>query len=392
MKQLIVWITLAAFLLAAESEQCLSYDSEAFKAVLERDKSEMKIEEVLLFIPEKFVRADPLVLYVKDGERLYKQPWIFCEEKKGDYTCSVEDDGGRFLLTKEGEIVSLSLTFLKESRGEYQDPKALFTLRTKVSKAVEGDQSVCPGQRSSYRFNVKRKLSAKLSVLWYEHRIEVEIKGEKYLIEGLSEDFREWHIFSVETMKFEDINFDGYRDIALTVGIGYGGVNVVRDYYIYRPESNRFKKVLQNVSNLVRHPKAHLLSSQMKSGPGSSVGYYRITKQGIPYLIIKIEQYWPKEEETEMKRVYTTKNLRVAKNKTYFYDLPGIKRSKVYIIKNDKVLLQDIKQGKEGSLWAKVIYKSRKKTYVKWVKLSDLAFDMLDPEPEYTEENKNEKY
>ncbi len=51
--------------------------------------------------------------------------------------------------------------------------------------------------------------------------------------------------------RFEDVTFDGYKDVAVLTGVGYGGVNYFYDYYIFNVQTERLEKsdVLVGVSN-----------------------------------------------------------------------------------------------------------------------------------------------
>lgn len=68
----------------------------------------------------------------------------------------------------------------------------------------------------------------------------------------------------------QDVNFDGHNDIGVLSGVGYGGVNIFYDYYLYNSTTGMYdkSKSLESV-NLVKidATKKELINSY-KSGPG----------------------------------------------------------------------------------------------------------------------------
>ena len=375
MKQIwIICLLMVTGLFATEDNRCWSFNAQAFEALYAKAHMKKDIDEVILSVPKNFVKEDPLVLYVKQKGVMYKQPWIFCEPLSQDYRCSVEDDGGHFIFTKTDHIQALSLAFLKKEESE---PTLLFTLKTKGKDAVKGKIIACPGKTSRYTFLLHKEQKAELIMQWDSSNISIKTPRGKVLFSEFLDDFSDMSSFDVKNFIFEDVNFDGYNDVGVAVGVGYGGVNVMRDYYVYLPKSKRFEKELKEISNLKRHLKEKLLFSQMKSGPEYFMSYYRIDKKDKPYRIIKGHSYWPEEEEADMRSVYESKAVRVGVKRSYFYDVPGAKKSKVYIMKGESVGFRDLKEEGKGDFWAEVVYKNKKRTYVKWVKLSDLVFEAL---------------
>ena len=65
----------------------------------------------------------------------------------------------------------------------------------------------------------------------------------------------------------QDINFDGYPDIAIVTGEGYGGVNFFYDYYVFNPKTQLFEKFLNEVCNPNFKPQEKMIYSSCKSGP-----------------------------------------------------------------------------------------------------------------------------
>jgi uncharacterized protein YxeA len=67
----------------------------------------------------------------------------------------------------------------------------------------------------------------------------------------------------------KDINFDGYVDVALITGVGYGGVNIFYDYYLYDPKTSIFQKdpILFEISNPQIDTMNKKVTSSFRSGP-----------------------------------------------------------------------------------------------------------------------------
>jgi len=67
----------------------------------------------------------------------------------------------------------------------------------------------------------------------------------------------------------QDVNFDGHTDVALLTGVGYGGVNIVYDYYIFNPITSKLEKsdALLQVSNPAIDISAKKITSSSRSGP-----------------------------------------------------------------------------------------------------------------------------
>lgn len=67
----------------------------------------------------------------------------------------------------------------------------------------------------------------------------------------------------------QDINFDGYNDLAVYSGIGYGGVNIFYTYYIFNHKFIRFEKdsILADISNPNFNSAKQQITSSYKSGP-----------------------------------------------------------------------------------------------------------------------------
>lgn len=84
------------------------------------------------------------------------------------------------------------------------------------------------------------------------------------------------HGLSVLNLK-DDVNFDGYNDLAVLTGIGYGGVTEAYDYFIFNSQSGNFDKdsVLTNVCNPKFDIKQKVILSSCKSGIGYNEAIYR---------------------------------------------------------------------------------------------------------------------
>ncbi|MGY2894064.1 SH3 domain-containing protein [Deinococcus sp. UYEF24] len=91
------------------------------------------------------------------------------------------------------------------------------------------------------------------------------------------------------TALLADFNFDGWRDLALPSGTGYGGVNTFYTLYFYRPASrtfqkSRFTEALNDLNiraNLIPDPQTRTVSNIYKSGPAYVNGTLCLTPDGL---------------------------------------------------------------------------------------------------------------
>ncbi len=183
-----------------------------------------------------------------------------------------------------------------------------------------------------------------------------------------------------------DFNFDGYNDIAIDTGIGYGGVNVFSRVFFWQPSNGQpnegqFSQGL-DISNFGLNAAKKELTSDYKSGPFHYQDSYRFDAQGV-YKYKEIISPGPVEVVSffnragkRIKRVlvdpsrenqdnYSPATLSIAE-KTYLYSKPVEDgKTKAYLIKGDKVEMLDVSE--YPYQWYKIRYKG-KKTLVRWIK------------------------
>jgi hypothetical protein len=90
----------------------------------------------------------------------------------------------------------------------------------------------------------------------------------------------------------DDVNFDGYKDLAVEIGNGYGGVNFFYNFYYFNPTTKKFVEVpeLKSVCNPnIKYEQKQILSS-CKSGPGYSDSIYQFGAAG--YIITTIPKIY----------------------------------------------------------------------------------------------------
>jgi hypothetical protein len=149
-------------------------------------------------------------------------------------------------------------------------------------------------------------------------------------------------------------------------------VNSYKDYYLFRPESGRFVLAGKGINYLQK--KGKKLVSYTKDGVFTYEEYYIIKawrlykiKSVVDFGIVKKTLLYQGEM---VKILFTPNYLYIKSSKAYFYDKPDKKsRSKVYIIRGDKVKILDIKP-LYG--WLKVEYPSKKKVFRKWIRLESV--------------------
>ncbi len=94
-----------------------------------------------------------------------------------------------------------------------------------------------------------------------------------------------------DTMKGDvlvsDFNFDGYADIAVPSGIGYGGVNYFYDLYTFQTSQSKFVPLRfpsdTGLCNPVIRPATRTIEMDCKSGPWYYSTDYRFSR-GKPYI------------------------------------------------------------------------------------------------------------
>ncbi|MCX6719911.1 MAG: hypothetical protein NTV36_02280 [Candidatus Staskawiczbacteria bacterium] len=96
----------------------------------------------------------------------------------------------------------------------------------------------------------------------------------------------------------EDVNFDGYKDLSVEIGNGYGGVNFFYNFYYFNPTTKKFVEVpeLKSVCNPnVKYDQKQILSS-CKDGPGYSDSIYQFGAAG--YIITAIPKIYRIDPES----------------------------------------------------------------------------------------------
>ncbi len=249
-----------------------------------------------------------------------------------------------------------------------------------LSMMVQGGSGSLFAPTARYSFEPAPHKHGKVLMDFKHQKIVVDIQGRRAFLPKTSDEFMDYREnFGLEDVTFADLNFDGYADIGVLMGIGYGGVNVCRDYFFYAPQTKRYTRQIDIACNLeIYSSKSRLLATMAKDGPSQESDIYWIDPMGAAHHIIKSTGHWPQNEEGDMIFRYTS-DARVKASKAYFYAKPGGKRSKVYIIKGDKVSLLNMALH-QGETWVKVAYRSKKKTYRQWVRFSDLSFRDLPKE------------
>ena len=193
-------------------------------------------------------------------------------------------------------------------------------------------------------------------------------------------------LFGEMRLEIRDFNFDARPDIAVSQAFGYGGVNVFSDVFSYRPESQRYEKLLHGSNVEVRKKQGELKTSQ-KSGPRFYSKHYRFADgQPYPYLETMtigydLEKITLKRPNGEVKRSLIalfgaekdTLNpaiLPVQAERAYLYNEPAEEsKTKMYVIRDDKVTILDT--GGPYDEWFKIRYQG-KKVIEKWIRAETL--------------------
>jgi len=118
--------------------------------------------------------------------------------------------------------------------------------------------------------------SQKISVVVNEASSSVSVMKDQQIVQVIPVDIRGLSVLSGEygTLRKHvfndiDVNFDGYNDLRIYTDIGYMGVNVYYDFYIFNPVTGKFEKdaVLVSISNPKFDVIGRRITSQYKSGP-----------------------------------------------------------------------------------------------------------------------------
>lgn len=196
-----------------------------------------------------------------------------------------------------------------------------------------------------------------------------------------------------------DFNFDGAQDVALLESIGYGGVNLFYQLFLWDRHTQAFKKMGETFSNPEVDPKKQVLSTSARSGPIWYTTKYQV-EQGRLYPAVEWEPViagdWQRLtfKNSQGKVVghkvvnnqdeqsgdagdnlpFAVSTIKV--KKAALYDKPNLAtKTKMYLIKKDQVTLLDWQPSEgdpyTGEGWFLVRYEGKKITE-KWVEGSAL--------------------
>lgn len=192
-----------------------------------------------------------------------------------------------------------------------------------------------------------------------------------------------------------DFNFDGYGDVAVLEGVGYGGVNLFYRLHLWNKAQSKFQEYKEPISNPTLTPETKTLSTAQRSGPRWYSTDYRFNK-GKPYMwsegamvgtdgdlyFVKIYDSAGKVlkkviADTQDSSDVTAKTpaaiRKITVDKAVLYDKPDAKtKTKMYLIKGDKVTLLDHREGDDGVEWFLVRFDGKKRVE-KWVEWSALS-------------------
>jgi len=95
-----------------------------------------------------------------------------------------------------------------------------------------------------------------------------------------------------------DVNFDGYKDLAVEIGNGYGGVNFFYNFYYFNPTTKKFTEVpaLKSVCNPNFKSDQKQILSSCKDGPGYSESIYQFGAAG--YTLTRIPNIYRVDPES----------------------------------------------------------------------------------------------
>lgn len=196
----------------------------------------------------------------------------------------------------------------------------------------------------------------------------------------------------------DDINFNGFVDLGIPTGTGYGGVNYFYNFYTFERLSQTFKVLANPEGNDWCNPqleaKTKTIFTSCKSGPQWYGANYRFY-QAKPYLyqsgeMAFLEGFFDDKNLDNLlwnvityhhnkqllsSRCYEYETLqtpvrRVPQAKVFLYLNPKESAiTKNYIVKNDRILILELLDT-DGGQWLKIAYHSRKLGWIKrWIRL-----------------------
>ena len=222
-------------------------------------------------------------------------------------------------------------------------------------------------------------------------RLEVRARGQTQSLELTTMEDTERGSVLVD-----DFNFDGYADIAIPDGIGYGGVNYFYVLYAFQPQTNQFAALDFPGGSELCNPElraaTRTIETDCKSGPKYDFTDYRFLN-GKPYTYRSAEMVILDGFNTDQYLVYNVsvfnpngKRSRssisddprreeaplryIPVDRAYLYDDPreDAKTSR-YIIRNDAVRILEVRDV-DGQQWLRIAYQSRTLgRIIKWISL-----------------------
>ncbi len=200
---------------------------------------------------------------------------------------------------------------------------------------------------------------------------------------------------AIPVAQVADFNFDGMQDVAIQDGIGYNGVNIFHRLYLWDKTRNKFTEYPEPISNPALDIAQQTLTSSARSGPAWSYTQYHVAK-GRLYPAVESEMLavgdgaWEYltfknasgkvtghkvvgEVGGEAGTAYAAlpdATATIEIDKAPLYDKPKASaKTKMYVIKGDKVTLLDWKADAEGAFgtgWFLIRYQG-KKVIEKWI-------------------------
>lgn len=198
-----------------------------------------------------------------------------------------------------------------------------------------------------------------------------------------------------------DFNFDGMQDVGIQDGIGYNGVNLFYRVFLWDKASSKFSEYPEAISNPALDVANKTLTSSSRSGPAWSYTQFHIAKgklyPALDSTMLSVgDGAWEYvtfkdvagkvtghkvvgEAGGEAGTVYADlpdATATIEADKATLYDKPkASSKTKMYVIKGDKVTLLDWKAGDDGDFgfgWFLARYQG-KKVIEKWIEGSALV-------------------
>lgn len=230
--------------------------------------------------------------------------------------------------------------------------------------------------KSEFEFSLNKNLKSRVTI--NQNILTLQAISEKPVSFNVSKPYNDLlHII------IEDYNFDGWQDIAVQTSVGYGGLNVFYDIFIFNPATRLYEKSLTELNEPRVNSDEKTIVCGGKSGTQILRETYSIS-DGKLFLSSSSSEL----VGTGVKRLVKTDakgqilgvsmidyegnpvQLKIKSERAFLYLQPlESAKTQDYLVKGDIVTLRDYKS--ENGDWY-LIQHSKQTQPVQWIKFEDI--------------------